>query len=141
MLCHPHREYSVKTTELRMLSKSLRMLPTVKEQTQEDGTVKRYDEFADIELRYRKRYLDLLLNPERRQVFEARARLISSIRRFLDDRGFLEVETPVLQSLYGGANARPFIHPSQHAGHRLLPAHCHRTVSQAAHCGRHRARV
>jgi len=102
-------EYSVKTTELRMLSKSLRMLPTVKEQPQEDGTVKRYDEFADIELRYRKRYLDLLLNPERRQVFEARARLISSIRRFLDDRGFLEVETPVLQSLYGGANARPFI--------------------------------
>ncbi|MCD4828662.1 MAG: lysine--tRNA ligase [Candidatus Cloacimonetes bacterium] len=102
-------EYSVKVEKLVLLSKSLRMLPTVKEQVLEDGTVKRFDEFADIELRYRKRYLDLLLNPERRRTFEVRAQFISAIRRFLDERGFLEVETPVLQSLYGGANARPFV--------------------------------
>ncbi len=69
----------------------------------------RYDEFSDIELRYRKRYLDLLLNPGHRQVFQLRSRIVSAIRRFMDARGYIEVETPILQPLYGGANARPFI--------------------------------
>jgi len=101
-------EFSILATELTLLAKNLRPLPTVKEK-EVDGKLVRYDEFSDIELRYRKRYLDLLLNPEHRHTFEQRSRIISYIRRFLEERGFLEVETPVLQPLYGGANARPFM--------------------------------
>ncbi len=101
-------EYSIKATQITLLAKNARPLPTVKEKTV-DGKVVRYDEFADIELRYRKRYLDLLLNPGHRKVFETRSRIISAIRKFMEERGYLEVETPVLQPLYGGANARPFV--------------------------------
>ncbi|MCL2063297.1 MAG: lysine--tRNA ligase [Candidatus Cloacimonetes bacterium] len=100
-------EYSILADEIVLLSKNIRPLPTVKEK-EIDGKLVRYDEFSDIELRYRKRYLDLLLNPIQRQTFEQRAKIITFIRRFLDERGFLEVETPILQPLYGGANARPF---------------------------------
>ncbi|MDD4155919.1 MAG: lysine--tRNA ligase [Candidatus Cloacimonetes bacterium] len=100
-------EFSLLADEIVLLSKNLRPLPTVKEK-EVDGKLVRYDEFADIELRYRKRYLDLLLNPEHRYVFELRSKIFSHIRQFLDGREFLEVETPVLQPLYGGANARPF---------------------------------
>ena len=67
-----------------------------------------FDSFSDKEQRYRNRHLDLILNPEVKETFIKRASIIRSIREFLDDRGFLEVETPVLQPLYGGANARPF---------------------------------
>lgn len=101
-------EYTLKAEKLRMLSKNLRPIPTVKEKTV-DGKIVRYDEFHDIELRYRKRYLDLLLNPLHKEVFKKRAFIISTIRNFLNDKRFLEVETPILQPLYGGANARPFI--------------------------------
>ena len=101
-------EYSIKALEITMLGKNIRPIPAVKEKL-EDGKLIRYDEFSDIELRYRKRYLDLLLNPGHRHVFELRSRIVSATRRFLDARGFIEVETPVLQPLYGGANARPFI--------------------------------
>lgn len=101
-------EYSLKASRITLLSKNVRPLPTVKEKAV-DGKVVRYDEFADIELRYRKRYLDLLLNPGHRHVFETRSRIISAIRKFMEERGYLEVETPILQPLYGGANARPFV--------------------------------
>ncbi|MBM4403427.1 MAG: lysine--tRNA ligase [Candidatus Cloacimonetes bacterium] len=101
-------EYSVKVCQITLLSKNIRPLPAVKEKVVEGKTI-RYDEFSDIELRYRKRYLDLLLNPHHRQVFELRALIISAIREFLQGREFTEVETPILQPLYGGANARPFI--------------------------------
>ncbi len=101
-------EYSLKASRIGLLGKNLRPLPAVKEKLVE-GKLIRYDEFSDIELRYRKRYLDLLLNPNHRKVFALRARIVSAIRSFLDELGFLEVETPVLQPLYGGANARPFI--------------------------------
>ena len=100
-------EFSILAEEIILLSKNMRPIPTVKEK-EIDGKQVRYDEFSDIELRYRKRYLDLLLNPCNRNTFEQRAKIISHIRRFLDDRGFVEVETPILQTLYGGANARPF---------------------------------
>ncbi len=100
-------EYSIKVSQVTMLSKNLRPLPAVKEKI-EDGKVIRYDEFADIELRYRKRYLDLLLNPAHRQVFVLRSKIIKGIREFLSLRDYIEVETPILQPLYGGANARPF---------------------------------
>ncbi|MDY6915942.1 MAG: lysine--tRNA ligase, partial [Candidatus Cloacimonadota bacterium] len=101
-------EYSVRASNVKILSKNLKPLPIVKEKVV-DGKKKRYDEFSDIELRYRKRYLDLLLNPGNKEIFITRAKIIRSIREFLDKRDFLEVETPILQPLYGGANARPFV--------------------------------
>lgn len=101
-------EYSLRCSSIKLLAKNIRPLPAVKEKLV-DGKTIRYDEFSDIELRYRKRYLDLLLNPEHRKVFAIRSRIISAIRKFLDDRDYIEVETPILQTLYGGANARPFV--------------------------------
>ena len=94
--------------DFQLLAKSLRPLPVVKEREDEEGNVETYNEVTDKEFRYRQRYVDLIVNPEVRDVFRQRATLISTMRRFLDDRGYLEVETPVLQPLYGGASARPF---------------------------------
>ena len=101
-------EYSIKAEHVRIICKTLRPLPTVKEKIIA-GEQKRYDEFSDIELRYRKRYLDLLLNPEIKENFIIRAGIIRILRDFLHQKGFMEVETPILQPLYGGANARPFV--------------------------------
>ncbi|MCX7984746.1 MAG: lysine--tRNA ligase [Bacteroidetes bacterium] len=102
-------EISVHAQRLELLAKSLRPLPVVKEKIDEHGNRIVYDPFSDKELRYRQRYVDLIVNPEVRQVFIKRAKIISTIRKFCDERGYLEVETPVLQPLYGGASARPFI--------------------------------
>lgn len=101
-------ETSIHVTELKMLTKSLRPLPIVKETTDEEGKKKTYDAFKDPEQRYRQRYLDLIVNPEIRNTFVQRTRLINSIREYLAGKGYLEVETPILQPLYGGAAARPF---------------------------------
>lgn len=100
-------EVTVRVQAVEMLAKSLRPLPYGKEEVV-DGVVVRHSGFADPEQRYRQRYADLAVHPEVRTIFRARARLITAIRTFLDGRGFLEVETPVLQPLYGGAAARPF---------------------------------
>ena len=96
-------EISIKASIITILAKSIRPLPIVKEK---DGTT--YDAFSDKEQRYRNRHLDLLLNPDVKNTFIKRTKIITSIRKFLDDHQFLEVETPVLQPIYGGANARPF---------------------------------
>ncbi|HSJ64026.1 MAG TPA: lysine--tRNA ligase [Gemmatimonadaceae bacterium] len=101
-------EGTVRAESFELLAKSLRPLPFGKEELQ-DGVVVRHSGFADPEQRYRQRYADLAVHPEVRAVFVARASMISAIRAFLDGRGFLEVETPVLQPLYGGALARPFV--------------------------------
>ncbi|MFC1500514.1 lysine--tRNA ligase [Candidatus Zixiibacteriota bacterium] len=102
-------EKTVRVTGLNLLSKSLRPIPTPKTAVDpETGEEKTYDAFTDREARYRQRYVDLFVNPEVRDVFRTRARLISTVRDYLDDRGYLEVETPVLQMLHGGASARPF---------------------------------
>ncbi|HUT98729.1 MAG TPA: lysine--tRNA ligase [bacterium] len=101
-------EPTVAVTAWTLLAKSLRPTPVVKQTEDEEGKAVRHDALADVELRYRQRYLDLLLNPESRERFLARTRLTALVRRFLDERGFLEVETPVLQPLYGGAAAEPF---------------------------------
>lgn len=101
-------EISVFAKELTLLSKSLRPLPIVKEK-EEDGQKVVYDQFADKEMRYRQRYVDLVVNPEVKDVFVKRSRIISAIREFLDNNDFLEVETPILQPIYGGAAARPFV--------------------------------
>ena len=100
-------EVTVRVTGVEMLAKSLRPLPYGKEEVVDGATV-RHSGFADPEQRYRQRYADLAVHPEVRAVFVARSRLVSAIRAFLDGRGFLEVETPVLQPVYGGATARPF---------------------------------
>ena len=102
-------EPTLRVTAWGLLSKSISPLPIPKEEKLPDGTLKRHSAFADPELRYRQRYADLAVNPEVRQIFITRARLVKQLREFLDGQGFLEVETPVLQPLYGGAAARPFI--------------------------------
>ena len=101
-------EISIHVTDLKLLSKSLRPLPIVKEAEDEEGNTRTYDAFSDPEQRYRQRYLDLIVNPEIRNVFIQRTKLINSIRDFLAGMGYLEVETPILQPLHGGAAARPF---------------------------------
>lgn len=101
-------EISIYCEKLRLLSKSLRPLPIVKEKIV-DGDKILYDEFSDKELRYRQRYVDLIVNPEVRDVFIKRSKIITSMRQFLNQQGLLEVQTPILQPLYGGATARPFV--------------------------------
>jgi lysyl-tRNA synthetase class 2 len=101
-------EISIHVTGFKILSKSLRPLPIVKETTDEQGVVHKHDAFSDPEQRYRMRYVDLIVNPEVRHVFIKRTQLVNSIREFLNSKAYLEVETPVLQPLYGGATARPF---------------------------------
>jgi lysyl-tRNA synthetase class 2 len=102
-------EVTVLVDALKLLSKSLSPLPVIKERRLDDGTVEKYGGFTDAEERYRQRYADLAVNTDVRKVFIARAHVVSAIRRFLDEEGFLEVETPILQPIYGGAAARPFV--------------------------------
>lgn len=102
-------EVSVRVTALTLLSKSLSPLPVIKQQVLDDGTVREYGQFTNTEARYRQRYADLAVNQGIRDTFVQRARIIRAIRSFMDSEGCLEVETPILQPLYGGAAARPFI--------------------------------
>jgi lysyl-tRNA synthetase class 2 len=101
-------EISVHTRELKLLTKSLQPLPIAKEVIDEQGNKVVHDQFADKELRYRRRYVDLIVNPDIKDVFVKRSKIISAMRNYLDSSGYLEVETPILQPLYGGASARPF---------------------------------
>jgi lysyl-tRNA synthetase, class II len=101
-------EISIHVTDLKVLAKSLRPLPVVKETADEQGNVTRHDAFTDSEQRYRMRYVDLIVNPEVRDTFVKRTQLVNSMREYLNKKGYLEVETPILQPLYGGAAARPF---------------------------------
>lgn len=97
-------EITIHVRSLKLLSKSLKPLPVVKEK---DGVI--YDAVTDPEFRYRQRYVDLIVNPEVKKIFRQRTQLINSMRNLFDTRGYLEVETPVLQAIPGGAAARPFI--------------------------------
>lgn len=101
-------ESTLRVRAFRMLAKAVSPLPVVKEEAV-DGKRVLHHALADTELRYRQRYVDLAVNPEARAIFEMRARIIAAVRRFLDANGFLEVETPILQPVYGGAAARPFV--------------------------------
>lgn len=100
-------EVTIKAASVTVLGKTLRPIPIVKEKV-EDGKKVVYDQFADTELRYRQRYLDLIVNKDVQEVFVKRSIITRYIRNFLDSKGFLEVETPALQPIYGGAAARPF---------------------------------
>ncbi len=97
-------EISIHVTEFKLLNKSLRPLPIVKRD--EEGNI--FDGLTDPEMRYRQRYVDLIVNPEIKEIFVKRARIISTMRQIFDGRGWLEVETPILQPIHGGAAARPF---------------------------------
>ena len=97
-------EISLHVTKLTVLSKAVKPLPIVKRD--EEGTI--YDGFTDPEQRYRQRYVDLTVNPEVKNTFVTRSKIISNMRRYFDDHGWLEVEAPILQAVHGGAAARPF---------------------------------
>ncbi|MDA3904596.1 MAG: lysine--tRNA ligase [Bacteroidales bacterium] len=97
-------EISIHVTSYQLLSKALRPLPVVKEK--DDKT---FDAFTDPETRYRQRYVDLIVNDPVREIFIKRTKIINSMRSFLNDHGYLEVETPILQAIPGGASARPFV--------------------------------
>lgn len=102
-------EITIHATKATLLCKSIKPIPIAKEETDEDGNTIVHDAFADKEQRYRKRYLDLIVNPEVRNTFRKRSQIISEMRRYFDEKGWLEVETPILQPIYGGASARPFL--------------------------------
>ena len=101
-------EISLLATDIRMLAKAVSPLPAAKEE-EVNGEIVRHTGLSDPELRYRQRYADLVVNPEVKDIFRKRSKIVSSLRSFLDSHDFLEVETPVLQPIYGGAAARPFI--------------------------------
>jgi lysyl-tRNA synthetase class 2 len=105
-------EITVKVTQFQILAKNLRPLP------------EKWHGLKDVEERYRQRYVDLIVNPEVKKVFEVRTRILSEMRRFLDDHGFMEVETPILQPIYGGASAKPFI-----THHNTLDANMYLRIS------------
>ena len=105
-------------------SKSLRPLP------------EKFHGLTDREVRYRQRYVDLIMNPEVRDVFRKRSQIISIIRQHMEEDGYMEVETPVLQEILGGANAKPFITHYNALNTEKLPAYCYRAAPQASDCGR-----
>ena len=102
-------EVTLHVHDFKLLAKSVSPLPAAKDETLEDGKVIRHAALEDPEIRARQRYADLAVNPEVRETFRKRAGIIKALREFLDEKGFLEVETPILQPLYGGAAARPFV--------------------------------
>ena len=109
---------------VQLLTKSLRPLPE-----------KHKGALTDTEQRYRQRYVDLITNENSRETFRVRSAIIRGIRDYFHDDGYMEVETPMLQVIPGGAAARPFVYPSQCAGHGHVPANRTRTVSEAYRCG------
>jgi lysyl-tRNA synthetase class 2 len=102
-------EVSIHAIAMELLTKSLQPLPVVKEEVTETGEKIVHDAFADVELRYRQRYIDLIVNDEVKGTFIKRNKIIKSIKQTLEKHSFVEVETPTLQTIYGGANAKPFV--------------------------------
>jgi lysyl-tRNA synthetase class 2 len=101
-------EITVQVSSYKILAKAVTSLPAAKDEVV-DGEVVRHATLADPETRFRQRYADLAVNPEVRRIFRTRAKIVTALRRFLDDLGFIEVETPILQPIYGGAAAKPFV--------------------------------
>jgi len=102
-------EITIHAEHFELLSKTIRPIPVPKEVETEEGEKVVFDAFSDKEQRYRQRYVDLLINPQVREVFKKRTKLVQVIRDFINRHGYLEVETPVLQPVYGGASAKPFV--------------------------------
>ncbi|SMO89196.1 lysine--tRNA ligase [Gracilimonas mengyeensis] len=102
-------ETTIHAEEFYLLSKTIRPIPTPKEVENEDGETVVHDAFTDKEQRYRMRYVDLIVNPEVRETFKRRTQMVQVMRNVMNERGYLEVETPILQPIYGGAAAKPFV--------------------------------
>ncbi len=102
-------ETTIRAEKFEFLGKTIRPIPTPKEVENEQGETVTYDAFTDKEQRYRQRYVDMVVNPEVREVFRKRTHLVQTMRNFMNERGYLEVETPILQPIYGGAAAKPFV--------------------------------
>ncbi|MCS7004800.1 MAG: lysine--tRNA ligase [Cytophagales bacterium] len=102
-------EITIHVTSLKLLAKSLKPLPIVKQQKDTQGNIKTYDAVTDAEFKYRQRYADLVVTPDAKQVFIKRTKIINAMRNFFNSHGYLEVETPILQPIPGGASARPFV--------------------------------
>ncbi|MDR9417392.1 lysine--tRNA ligase [Gracilimonas sp.] len=102
-------ETTVHAEEFTFLGKTIRPIPTPKEETTEDGETIIHDAFTDKEQRYRMRYVDLIVNPEVRKTFQQRTDMVQTMRNIMNEKGYLEVETPILQPVYGGAAAKPFV--------------------------------
>ncbi|MFU8813609.1 MAG: lysine--tRNA ligase, partial [Balneolaceae bacterium] len=102
-------ETTIHAESFTFLAKTVRPLPTPKEVENEAGEMVTYDAFTDKELRYRQRYVDLVVNPEVKETFIKRTKIVQTMRNFMNERGYLEVETPILQPIYGGAAAKPFV--------------------------------
>ena len=101
-------EVTLRVQDFKLLAKAVTPLPAAKDETLEDGTVVRHAALEDVQLRARQRYADLAVNESTRETFRKRAKIVRSLREFLDNKDFLEVETPILQPIYGGAAAQPF---------------------------------
>lgn len=101
-------ETTIFADEFHFLGKTVRPLPTPKEVENEEGETVTYDAFSDKELRYRQRYVDLVVNTNVKKVFKQRTQMVQTMRNVMNERGYMEVETPILQPIYGGASARPF---------------------------------
>jgi len=101
-------ETTIHAEEFEFLGKTIRPIPTPKEVENEEGEKVTYDAFTDKEQRYRQRYVDLIVNPEVRETFRKRTQMVQVMRDYMNERGYLEVETPILQPIYGGAAAKPF---------------------------------
>ena len=102
-------ETTIHAESFEFLGKTIRPIPTPKEVENEDGETVVYDAFTDKEQRYRQRYVDMVVNPEVRETFRKRTQLVQTMRNVMNERGYLEVETPILQPIYGGAAAKPFV--------------------------------
>ncbi len=102
-------ETTIHAEEFHFLSKTIRPIPTPKEEETEDGETIIHDAFTDKEQRYRMRYVDLIVNPEVRETFKQRTQMVQIMRNVMNEKGYLEVETPILQPIYGGAAAKPFV--------------------------------
>ena len=129
-------EISIHAEEITVLSKSLRPLPVVK---MKDG--KAYDAFTDPEQRYRQRYVNIVVNKGIKDIFIKRTKMFNSMREYFNSHGYIEVETPILRAIPGGALYPPVHHPPQCARHSLVFAHRRRTLSQTPHCRRLRGRI
>ncbi len=101
-------EVTLRVEDFKLIAKAITPLPAAKDEVV-DGEIIQHATLSEPELRYRQRYADLAVNPEVRWIFRPRAAMVSALREFLDGKDFLEVETPILQPIYGGAAARPFI--------------------------------
>lgn len=102
-------ETTIHAEQFEFLGKTIRPIPTPKEVETEEGETVTYDAFSDKEQRYRQRYVDMVVNPEVRETFRKRTKMVQTMRNFMNSRGYLEVETPILQPVYGGAAAKPFV--------------------------------